>query len=421
MTIDNEWQKFLDECNDSSDEGSDNGSDDVVENEYSNNNSNDDSESQISYNKQQCQELYISTQTKIFFLNTKTLDVDKIFWSLPVILYTEPKCGIIKKQMRIVCNTKEEYNEYEKKRDKEEYFTEKVTKEIDNPNARKIKFKDVRKLTIGISKKDIMNCHGKNKNAFINCFALIVRIKHKEIFNEIHVKVFNTGRLAIPGIVDEELSEKTKTFILDMIQPHFDYKIKLMSEDEYPDVVRFVKSKKNKETNKKEKSYFEIVKPKSNVLINSNFNCGYFINQNKLKQILTTKYKLNPTYDPSMYPGVKCKFYYNNGSEHSLEHQTGVLDNSDRNVTMSELDELVNEKYTKISFMIFRTGNCLIVGNCTKKVLTLVYEYVKNMLMTEYLSIRAHGDNPILKAKKTKIRKKTFEVTEEYYEKITNK
>ena len=52
---------------------------------------------------------------------------------------------------------------------------EKVIKEINNPNARRIKFKDERKITVGVSKKDIMNCRGKAKDAFYNCFAMIVR------------------------------------------------------------------------------------------------------------------------------------------------------------------------------------------------------------------------------------------------------
>ena len=85
----------------------------------------------------------------------------------------------------------------------------------------------------------------------------------------------------------------------------------LIPEEDSPEVERLVKGKFNKETNKKEKSHMEKVKPKSNVLINSNFNCGYFIQQEKLRTILRDKYMLNPAYDPSMYPGVKCKFYYN--------------------------------------------------------------------------------------------------------------
>lgn len=367
-----------------------------------------------------CEELYISTQTKIFFLNTTNLDVDKIFWNTQVIPYTTRSNGVIKKQIRFISKTKEEYESYEERRNKELYYTEKIMKQIDNPNARKIKFKDVRKLTVGISKKDIMNCHGKNKNAFINCFAMILRVQHEGNYHEIHVKVFNTGRMAIPGIVNEDLLESTKKILLQILQPNFEEELKLISEEESPDVVRLVKGKLNKETNKKEKSHFEKVKPRSNVLINSNFNCGYYIQQEKLRAVLRDKYKLHPTYDPSMYPGVKCKFYYNNEKPETLEYQQGHLEEKDVDCTMTELDELVLEKYTKVSFMIFRTGNCLIVGNCTKPILTYVYEYVKKILMDEYENIKANQDVPVTKIKKNKPRKKNVQFTTEYYNNLLN-
>ena len=44
---------------------------------------------------------------------------------------------------------------------------ENIIKQINNPTARRIKYKDERKITIGMSKKDIMNCRGKVKNASI--------------------------------------------------------------------------------------------------------------------------------------------------------------------------------------------------------------------------------------------------------------
>ena len=367
-----------------------------------------------------CEELYISTQTKIFFLNQSNLDVQKIFWNTKVIPYSTATNGVIKKQIRFISKTREEFQQYETKRNQELYYTEKIMKQIDNPNARKIKFKDVRKLTVGVSKKDIMNCHGKNKNAFINCFAVILRVQHEETFHEIHVKVFNTGRMAIPGIVNENLLESTKSLLLSILQPNFDIPIKLISEEESPEVFRLVKGKKNKETNKKEKSHFEKVKAKSNVLINSNFNCGYYIQQEKLRALLRDKYKLNPTYDPSMYPGVKCKFYYNNELPEDPSVQLGHLDEKDFDVTMTELDELTLEKYTKISFMIFRTGNCLIVGNCTKQILSFVYEYVKNILTSEYETIKANQDIPVSKIKKHKPRKKVVQFTQSYYHNLLN-
>jgi hypothetical protein len=368
----------------------------------------------------ECEELYISTQTKIFFLNKINLDILTIFWNIKIIPYTERTNGVIKKQIRIICKDKSEFEDYLKNRNKELYYTEKIMKQIDNPNARKIKFKDVRKITVGISKKDIMNCHGKNKNAFINCFAMILRVNHNEIFHEIHVKVFNTGRMAIPGIVNDELLEKTKIILLQVLQPNFHEPLMLISEEDSPEVMRLVKGKKNKETNKKDKSYFEMVKPKSSVLINSNFNCGYYIQQEKLRTILRDKYKLHPTYDPSMYPGIKCKFYYNNELPEDITIQKGHLDQCDNNATMNELDELTLNKYTKISFMIFRTGNCLIVGNCTKHILTYVYNFVKTILMNEYEHIKAVHDIPVMKTKKNKPRKRIIQISPEYYQNLLN-
>ena len=427
MNIDNEWQAFLKQNREFSimtpmkeDSEKDDEEEKYDEEEEDGNEDEDGGGGGKVGNRTQCEELYISTQTKIFFLSVANLPVDDIFWNTQVIPYTTRANGVIKKQIRFICKNKEEFNTYLEKRDKELYYTEKIMKQIDNPNARKIKFKDVRKLTVGISKKDIMNCHGKNKNAFINCFAMILRVLYDGSYYEMHVKVFNTGRMAIPGIVNDGLLEETKKILLATLQQNFTETIKLIPEEDTPEVIRLVKGKKNKETNKKEKSHFEKVKPKSNVLINSNFNCGYYIQQEKLRKILRDKYGLHPTYDPSMYPGVKCKFYYNNKLPSDMELQKGHLEKNDADCTMTELDELVLDKYTKISFMIFRTGNCLIVGNCTKPILTFVYESVKKILMDEYEQIKANQDVPVAKVKKNKPRKKSVHFTSEYYDNLLN-
>ena len=59
-----------------------------------------------------------------------------------------------------------EYEEYKKRLVSIPYYQENVIKQIHNPGARTIKFKDERKLTVGISKKDITSYRGKVKNAF---------------------------------------------------------------------------------------------------------------------------------------------------------------------------------------------------------------------------------------------------------------
>ena len=344
-----------------------------------------------------CEELYISTKTKVLFLN-QAIDIQNIFWKIPIVEYWRPIKGIVKKQMKIVSKTLEEYEEYKKKLDNIGYYTENIIKQIDNVNARKIKFKDERKITVGISKKDIMNCRGKIKNAFYNCFAIILRFKYEGTFREIHVKVFNTGKLEIPGILNKGLLDIVKGMILETIQPH------IMSNSDTS--LCDISNNPNLD--------FINTDIEDNVLINSNFNCGYFINREKLHAILRSdKYRIESAYDPCSYPGVKCKFYFNNEVGFDVDIQRGQINEEDRNMKLSELND--NKKYTEISFMIFRTGSCLIVGNCSERILKFVFEFIKKILTDEYHQINVINEEPITKIKKTKLRKKTILMTTTYY------
>jgi hypothetical protein len=335
-------------------------------------------------NVPKCSDLYISTKTKVVFLN-KEIDINNIFWKIPVIEYWKPIQGIVKKQMKIISKTVEEYNEYKKKLENIYYYTENIIKQIDNPNARRIKFKDERKITIGISKKDIMNCRGKIKNAFYNCFAIILRFQYEGAFKEIHVKVFNTGKMEIPGILNNELLDIVKTMVLNIIQPHMTTPIYFIDN---------------------------IDKIDDNVLINSNFNCGFYINREKLNSILSKKYGIETSYDPCSYPGVKCKFYFNNDEPFIPDKQFGKITYDDINMKMSEKDD--NQKYTEVSFMIFRTGSGLIVGNCSEKILVFIFNFIKNILIQEYENISVINMDTNVKVKKPKLRKKTIQISKEY-------
>jgi len=332
-----------------------------------------------------CEELYISTKTKVLYLNQE-IDIHRIFWLIPITEYWKPVECIVKKQMKIVSKTREEFDEYTKKLEGIYYYTENIIKQIDNPSARRIKFKDERKITIGISKKDIMNCRGKVKNAFYNCFAMILRFQFNGEFREIHVKVFNTGKLEIPGILNNQLLDIVKRMILEIIQPHL------------TTPLEFVENGREE-----------------NVLINSNFNCGFYINREKLHAILRSeKYRIESAYDPCSYPGVKCKFYFNNDFGYDdFEKQNGQIILHDRSMKMSELID--NKKYTEISFMIFRTGSCLIVGNCSEKILMFVFEFIKRIFVNEYDKISVQNESVVIKTKKTKLRKKTIMVSNDYY------
>ena len=55
--------------------------------------------------------------------------------------------------------------------------------------------------------------------------------------------------------------------------------------------------------------------------------------------------------------------------------------------------------------MIFRTGSILIVGNCEKDILDIVYKFISNILKNEYSKIYIESDKEE-KKKKAKKKKK---------------
>lgn len=330
-----------------------------------------------------CEELSISTKTKVLYLNT-SVDIENVFWNIPVIPYWKPTDGVLKKQIKIVSHSKEDLALYQSKLAGIPYYIEHILKQVDNPNSKKIKFKDERKLTVGISKKDIMNARGKVKNAFYNCFALIVRFQYRSEYKEIHVKVFNTGKMEIPGVLNAEILDIIKEKVLTILQPYIVQKI-----------------------------YYVDAEKDDNVLINSNFNCGYYIHREKLHAILkSNKYNIETAYDPCSYPGVKCKFYFNNELGFDNKIQPGVISKEDRTMKLSELCD--SSKYTEVSFMVFRTGSCLIVGNCNEKVLMFVYDFIKQLLYDEYANIRVLNADTNVKIKTKKVRKKMVQMTKGY-------
>ena len=65
--------------------------------------------------------------------------------------------------------------------------------------------------------------------------------------------------------------------------------------------------------------------------------------------------------------------------------------------------------------MIFRTGSVLIVGKCDENTLIYIYEFIKNLLITEFKEINVKNNDPIkeINKKKKKLKKRSI-----YYEEI---
>jgi hypothetical protein len=317
-------------------------------------------------NAPEASNIYISTKSKIAYL-TEPIDL-KIFWNIPIITYGTASDGVIKKQIKLNSTCQEELDLIQEKLQKEIYFDQQIMTSINNPTGR-VKFKDIRKITVGISKKDIMTFRNKKKQAFYNCFVMILRIKIDNIFKEFHIKVFNTGKLEIPGVQNDTIFETVLIHIINTLQPISSNTISY---------------------NKKSDT----------VLINSNFNCGFYINREVLYDILKYKYHIQAIYDPCSYPGIQCKFY----------HNSEITEQSGRQTESKEK----NKNITEVSFMIFRTGSVLIVGMCNENVLLEIYEFLKSLLKTEFKGICQKLITPsmvINKNKKRKIRKKIIDIS----------
>jgi TATA-box binding protein (TBP) (component of TFIID and TFIIIB) len=215
---------------------------------------------------------------------------------------------------------------------------------IDNPNGR-IKFKDIKKIDIGFCKNDLLKQKKKSKSAFYNCFVLIYRVLIQNKYKEIHIKMFNTGKIEIPGIQNDEMVDIAVDKIKKILQPHYDFEVK------------------------------EILEKRENILINSNFSCNYYINREELFKILKTKYHVKCSYDPCSYPGIQCKYKLPHGD---------------------------------ISYMIFRTGSVLIVGKCENDdELYMIYDFIKDIFQEEFMNIYEEN-NEVKQVKNKKKIKKTL-------------
>ena len=311
-----------------------------------------------------CSDIYISTTTKIAHLD-REIDIKKVFWEIPVIRYVNPVEGVIKKQIKFSTTDRADYDEVMARIANERYCDNQEIEHIDNPEGR-IKFKDQRKISVGISKKDILCYRSKKKRAFFNCFVMIIRIlscdakspaasgddvkesqcvSHLPEFKEMHVKIFNTGKLEIPGIQNIQ----TLNYVLEVVT-------RILRPAVSPDL-----------------SYLQ--GECDTVLINSNFNCGFYIDRDKLHELLKYKYRINSNYDSCSYPGIQSKFYYVYGRE--------VQNGQQPHYTKTE----TKPDFCEISFMIFRTGSVLIVGKCSEEILYVIYNFLKALLEEEHEQI----------------------------------
>ena len=315
-------------------------------------------------------DIYISTKTEIAFLNITDINLYSAFWKIPLINYDSQEVGIIKKQMKFISNNKEDFDAVRANLEKYDsnYVDEMIISKM-KADIGDTKFKDVRKISIGISKKDMLTNRTKKKGAFYNCFVIILRVFEETKFKEYHIKIFNTGKIELPGIQ----KSTSMALIKETLEKHL-----------------FPIFTEHQEINFTERKLKEVGHNQS-ILINSNFDCNFYLDRQKLFNILKFDYHLNTIYDPCTYPGVRCYFYY--GDEITDGKQQSPDDKT-------------------ISFMIFRTGSVLIVGKCSEDELLQIYNFIKELLKKEFFKIYSENFIEKKKTNQEKVTKKKIFVEE---------
>ena len=295
----------------------------------------------------ECTELKISTKSKIVYLNQR-FDLETLFWKVPIIDYDSEKEGVVKKQMKFNFTCEEQVNDFEEKIKNETYAKCSILNQINNPTGR-VCFKDVRKVDIGYCKNDLLKPNKPSKSAFYNCFVIIFRKKYKGSYREFHTKLFNSGKVEIPGIREDEMLELSIEFLIKIISSYCCNPL------------------------------HELKEKRELVLVNSNFNCQYYLNRELLLDILKKKYKIKCNMDSCSYPGIQCKY---------------------------KLDSENNDK--EVSFMIFRTGSVLIVGKCDDPQLNAIYQFLVKVFHDEYKNIcEQQSELEILDKEKSRAKKRS--------------
>ncbi len=333
--------------------------------------------------------LTISTQSINAKLNNVgNIDINAMFWALEVMPYNQRSEGVVKKQIKVQCGTPEELVAFKARL--EQFPSHELTKveHIDDPGGA-APFQYVAKLSIGLANKEVQAHRAQQRDAFFNSFTMVLRVNYQNAFKEITAKVFNKGIMSLPGMLDAELRENTLSLV--------DRVLGQTSTSASPNLPQPLAHRP------------ETI---SDVMVNSNFWCGYGLDRDKVVELMRGKYGLEASYDPSEYPGVICRYYHS---------QTGeTYGRCPCNPVCSTL-QIGNKKAAgkrpgacqKMTFMLFRTGSVLIVGRHNNDILHKVFRFVLKILQDDRGVLESEGvvERPNKRDVRKKPRRRTIWVT----------
>ena len=205
-----------------------------------------------------------------------------------------------------------------------------------NKSITRIKKKKHKKIKKIDDDNNNIKINKKKKNHFFNQVTITAKSPNGKLIN---IKLFINGTIQITGC---------KNFIntMEALQCLFN---ELKKSKYILDKTnnKFIEKKFVKDSD--ELLISKIEKPKI-VMINTNFDIGYRVNRDKLYEY-TQQHNIIASYDPNVHAGVNIK--YN-----------------------------INKK--KISIFVFESGSIIITGASTSEHVTIAYEFINKLLLTNY-------------------------------------
>ena len=228
---------------------------------------------------------------------------------------------------------------------------------------------------------------------FFNSATLNILINNKFI----NAKIFNNGKIQMTGVNSEENAVKAVQIIKKILNTNNNAALK--------DVNSIISNDTEFKT----------------VLINSDYDCKFEIQREKLNYLLINNYGLSVSYEPENYPGVKIAYFWNKLNN---INKTGIC--SCNTKCTGKVTGVTENSCKKVTVAIFQSGKIIITGGNSTEQINDAYAFINNILSTNIFYIKKkysvkYYENDIKKKKKKNILiKKTDIINLNLYNMLTN-
>lgn len=204
----------------------------------------------------------------------------------------------------------------------------------------------------GTSFKDIILKPKKTKTSFFNQATLVIRREVSPlVWKEINVKLFRNGGVQMTGVRSLEMSTESLRWLVDHVQRVCAEQVFVKSPSIHKEQVQ---------------------------LVNTDFSIGAKVRRDVLHRVLSDTYRLNSSYESSIYQGVKTKYFYN--AERPATSPSGLCPCP--KLCKGKGDGSKIGECKKITISPFQTGQVIITGARTMEQINEAYEFIKQVFRT---------------------------------------